>query len=188
MDSAQKKAKAPKKAKKITADYLHNAGLYYLGRFSASSGQFRAVMLRKIKRSCQQHPEQDYKTCVALLGETTEKFIRAGLLNDELYTQGAVKSLRRQGKSRKAIVMKLQHRGINPGLATEKLDMHDLEKSENGDLISAIIFIRRKKAGPFGNTDSQKTLAALARAGFSYETAHKALGLSREDAETIAGL
>lgn len=188
MDSAQKKAKASKKAKKITADYLHNAGLYYLGRFSASSRQFHAVMLRKIKRSCQQHPEQDYETCVALLGATTEKFIRAGLLNDELYTQGAVRSLRRQGKSKKAIVMKLHHRGVNPGLIVEKLDAHDSEKSENGDLVSAIIFIRRKKAGPFGNADPQKTLAALARAGFSYETAHKVLGMNREDAECIAGL
>ncbi len=188
MDSAQKKAQAPKKAKKITADYLHNAGLYYLGRFSASSGQFRAVMLRKIKRSCQQHPEQDYETCVTLLGETMGKFIRAGLLNDELYTQGAVRSLRRQGKSRKAIVMKLQHRGVDARLTAEKLDAHDLEKPENGDLVSAIIFIRRKKAGPFGNADPQKTLAALARAGFSYETAHKALNLNREDADTIAGL
>ena len=145
-------------------------------------------MLRKIKRSCQQHPEQDYEACTALLEQTIEKFVGAGLLNDELYTQGAVRSLRRQGKSKKAIVMKLQHRGVDVRLTTEKLDAHDLEKPEDGDLVSAIIFIRRKKAGPFGNADPQKTLAALARAGFSYEIAHKVLGMSREYAESITKL
>jgi regulatory protein len=192
MDSARKKAitrqKPVKKAKKITADYLHNSGLYYLQRFSASSGQFHTVMLRKIKRSCHDHPEQDYEDCVTLLDRTVEKFIRAGLLNDDLYTQGAVKSLRRQGKSRRSIVMKLQHKGVAPDLVAEKLDAHDAEKPEDGDLISALIFIRRKKSGPFGNANREKTLAAMARAGFSYEISNKAMALSREDAEYLLSL
>jgi regulatory protein len=189
MDSAEKKAtsgrKTLKKPKKITADYLHNAGLYYLQRFSASRQQFRTVLLRKVKRSCMVHREQNYEDCAALVEQTVEKFERSGLLNDELYTQGVVNSLRRQGKSKKAIMMKLQTRGIASHLVTEKLEAVDSEREENGDFIAAIMFMRKKKAGAFGSTDPEKTLAALARAGFSYDTAQKVMALSRDEAEEI---
>jgi regulatory protein len=81
MDSAQNKKSEKKtgrkKPKKITAQYLHNAGLYYLQRFAASRGQFRSVMLRKIRRSCMEHREQDYEACAALVEKIVEKFERA---------------------------------------------------------------------------------------------------------------
>ena len=193
MDSAKKKAttapktqkKGPKKPKKITPDYLHNAGLYYLQRFSASRQHFRTVLMRKVKKSCYEHKDQNYEDCAALVEETVQKFERAGLLNDELYTQGVVNSLRRQGKSKKVIVMKLQTRGISQDLAAEKLEAVDSEKNGDADLIAAIMVTRKKKAGAFGNRDPEKTLAALARAGFSYDIAKKALEMSREDAEDL---
>jgi regulatory protein len=151
MDSAQNKKSEKKtgrkKPKKITAQYLHNAGLYYLQRFAASRGQFRAVMLRKIKRSCMEHRDQDYETCAAMVEEIVEKFERAGLLNDELYTRGAVISLRRQGKSKSAIMSKLKTRGVAASLVTETLGAQD---TENSELRAALTVLRRKKAGPFG--------------------------------------
>ncbi len=192
MDSAKKKSiNQPgerKKPKKITVDYLHNSGLYYLQRFAASRQQFRAVMLRKVKKSCMQHKEQNYEDCAALVEETIKKFERAGLLNDELYTQGVVASLRRQGKSKKVIMMKMKMRGLPDGLVLEKLENHDSEKTENGDLISALIFLRKKKSGPFSagkDIPAEKTLAALARAGFSYDLSQKVLKMDRAEAENI---
>lgn len=185
MDSAQnKKAQKPqrKKAKKITAEYLHNAGLYYLQRFAASRGQFRSVMLRKVRRSCMEHRDQDYEACVALIEETVQKFERAGLLNDELYTRGVVTSLRRQGKSKNAILSKLKTRGVETSLVTETLQAQDTEDSE---LRAALTVLRRKKAGPFGIMDKEKALAALARAGFSYDTAGHAMNMDRAEAEDI---
>jgi regulatory protein len=186
MDSAQNKKSQKKtgrkKPKKITAQYLHNAGLYYLQRFAASRGQFRFVMLRKIKRSCMEHRDQDYEACARLVEETVEKFERAGLLNDELYTRGAVISLRRQGKSKNAIVSKLKTRGVAATLVTETLGAQDTEDSE---LRAALTVLRRKKAGPFGDRDTEKTLAALARAGFSYDTAGRAMKMDRVEAEEI---
>ncbi|MGB4106255.1 MAG: RecX family transcriptional regulator [Alphaproteobacteria bacterium] len=186
MDSAKKqkfeKKPGRKKAKKITAGYLHNAGLYYLQRFAASRGQFRAVMLRKVKRSCMEHKDQDYKICAALVEETIVKFERAGLLNDELYAQGVVTSLRRQGKSKSAIISKLSVRGVAAPLVREKLDAHD---SEHSEMRAALTVLRRKKAGPFGEKDNEKVLAALARAGFSYDTAQLAMSMDRADAELI---
>jgi regulatory protein len=186
MDSAQNKKSEKKtgrkKPKKITAQYLHNAGLYYLQRFAASRGQFRSVMLRKIRRSCMEHREQDYEACAALVEKIVEKFERAGLLNDELYTRGVVASLRRQGKSKSVILSKLKTRGVETSLVTETLGAQDTEDSE---LRAALTVLRRKKAGPFGDRDNEKTLAALARAGFSYDTATQAMRMDRAEAEEI---
>ncbi len=81
--------------------------------------------------------------------------------------------------------MKLRTRGLPAELIAEKLGAHDSEKTGNGDLIAAVMFIRKKKAGAFGDRDPEKTLAALARAGFSYDTAQKVMALSRDDAEEL---
>jgi regulatory protein len=190
MDSAPKKAikgpKARKKPKKITADYLHNSGLYYLQRFSASRSQFRTVMTRKVRRSCMEHKDQNFEDCMALVEETIKKFERAGLLNDELYTQGVVSSLRRQGKSKRAILTKLQTRGIASALTLEKLETVDSENEGNAEMKAALMVLRRKKSGPFGNNkEDEKILAALARAGFSYDTAQRAMRMDRDEAEEI---
>lgn len=54
---------------------------------------------------------------------------------------------------------------------------------------AALTVLRRKKAGPFGpekeRRDNEKILAALARAGFSYDTAQLAMSMDRADAELI---
>ncbi len=188
MDSAKNKSAKPKKAKKITASYLHNAGLYYLQRFSASRQQFRTVMLRKVKKSCLEHKDQNYEDCAAMVEDTIGTFERAGLLNDESYAQGVVASLRRAGKSKKEILMKMRARGLAPDLALEKLELHDLQNPENGDTVAALKLLRRKKTGPFDmgkKHPPEKTLASLARAGFSYDTAQHVLNLKRKEAEEI---
>ena len=59
------------------------------------------------------------------------------------------------------------------------------ENSEH-ELAMAVRFIRRKKLGAFAiRESSQQNLASLARNGFGYETAAKALALSRDDAEAM---
>lgn len=189
MDSASKKAikrrRERKKPKKITADYLHNSGLYYLQRFSASREQFRSVMRRKVQRSCMEHKEQEFDACMELVEQTIRKFERAGLLNDELYTQGVVSSLRRQGKSKRAILTKMKTRGLPSGLVLQKLEALDSETDVDAELRAALMVLRKKKAGPFGDKENEKILAALARAGFSYETAQRAMRLDHAEAEDI---
>jgi regulatory protein len=188
----QAKKNTPEKKKppkKITADYLHNSGLYYLQRFAASSGHFRSVMLRKVKKSCHYHKEQDYAACTALVDELVRKFERAGLLDDQAYTRGVVTSLRRQGKSRRAVVARLQAKNINADTALEVLHAYDenqFNSSADAEMQAALIFTRRKKLGAFRKDkdySEEKALAAMGRAGFSYDTARRALALSLEEAE-----
>lgn len=190
------KASAPqikgkrKTPKRITPDYLHNSGLYYLQRFAASSAQFRAVMMRKVKRSCLFHKDQNPESCAAMVDELVEKFIRAGLLNDAAFTGGAVASYRRRGFSKQKILSKLQVRGIVGDQATKALAAYDVDNYESpheAEQVAALLHLRKKRLGAFATkeTDREKQLSSLARQGFSYDTAEWALGLNRTQAEDL---
>lgn len=192
MNSKPEKQPAHKAPKKITETYLHNSGLYYLQRFAASSGQFRMVMLRKVKKSCRHHTDQDYQACADMVEALVQKFEGAGLLNDESYARGVVNSLRRQGRSRRIIMEKLKTKGVNAELVGNALQQYDEDRHpDDGDseMQAAAIFARRKKIGPFSRTKDdtppEKALAAMARAGFSYSVSQKILEMDIETVEKL---
>ena len=172
--------------KKITQTYLHNAGLYYLGRFAASSQRFREIMTRKIKKSCAVHEDQNIEECYALLESLITDFQRSGLLNDETYAASKVKTMRRQGKSRRAITSYLNGKGIEPEIQITTLHKADtaFETSEkDAEHAAAMIYAKKRKIGPFRTKTElshEKELAALARAGFSYEIASNVLKASKD--------
>jgi regulatory protein len=186
-----KSPNTPKKIRpprKITADYLHNAGLYYLQRFAASSGQFRTVMLRKVKKSCRFHTSQDYTKCTEMVEELIKKFEGTGLLDDKAYARGMVTSLRRQGKSKRAIASKLNVKNLSNNDVEEALDQYNESfnaSPRETELQAGLIFARKKKIGPFRRAEEmqEKELAAFGRAGFSYDTALSILKFSLEEAE-----
>ncbi len=179
-----------KRPKKITASYLYNSGLAYLQRFPTSVSHFRKVMGRKIDNSCKEHPEQEKTVCAALLEDTITEFMRIGLLDDQAYLQGMIHSLQRRGLSRQALFFKLQQKGFGQSEIQEKMATLNPEANpEDNEYVAALRFLRKKRKGGFAaldktdETDNRKTLAAMARAGFSYHMAQKALETSREDAE-----
>ncbi len=196
--SGGRKIKTPKK---ITETYLHNSGLYYLQRYASSAQNFRRVMLRKVKKSCLHHTDQNYEDCEKMVEALVEKFCAAGLLNDELYTEGMVNSLRRSGKSRRAVLMKMKEKGISDDLTQKKLQNHeehqaalntDPDNTIDPELRAAVKTARKRRLGPFrtktpDDTDKQneRDLAALARAGFPFDICKKALEIDKEDAEEI---
>jgi regulatory protein len=181
------KKKQPRTPRKITQSYLHNAGLYYLERFAASEKHFKRVIRRKIKRSCAHHTEQNYEACLDMLETVAKRFVEVGLLNDELYTQGVVRALRRKGKSARFILGKLREKGIESDFARPYLEAEDnarADKSISADLAAAQTYARKKKLGPYARPlkpqdDPDKIykrhLGALARAGFSYDVAKRVL-------------
>ncbi|PZO84021.1 MAG: RecX family transcriptional regulator [Micavibrio aeruginosavorus] len=188
--SAPKKRRREKKPpKRITEKYLYNSGLAYLQRFPTSVPNFRKVMLRKIDKSCKHHTEQDREACLTILDKTVQEFERQGYLNDEAYLRGMINSLRRRGLSAQGIAAKLQQKGLGREITQETLQEHDAQSgTENPDFAAAILLTKRKKIGPFRAAKEEnrnRELAALARAGFGYEYASKALDMSREDAEEI---
>ncbi len=185
--------KGPRPPKKITATYLHNAGLYYLQRFASSTGQFRRVMQRKIDKSCMFHNDQSREDCIRMLDELIQTFQRSGLLNDEGYATGAIRSLRNRGLSTRAIMAKMDTRGISSEITQKTLRDIDSQTDEHPDLIAALRVTRRRRIGPFSPSADKdeamkdKALAALARSGFSYDICSRALGMDRAEAEELIG-
>ena len=178
-----------KPPKKITEKYLYNSGLAYLQRFTSSTPNFRRVMGRKIDRSCNYHKDQSREDCEKLLDTTVQTFVRQGLLNDDAYLQGMVTSLRRRGLSTQAILSKLVMKGMVQEVILKTLRAYDEERGgENPDLAAAILLMRRKRIGAFRKSedgDKNKELAALARGGFGFDIAQKALSLEQDEAEEI---
>jgi len=180
-----------KKPKKITQNYLHNAGLYYLGRFAASKAHFKTVMMRKVKRSLTFHEEPKIEECTKWVDELAEKFESAGLLNDELFASGLIRTYRSKGLSARMIKMKLKSKSL-PGPLVEKI-MSEQGNPNQIEYLACLKLCKRKKIGPFYlkpiNDDEhraalkQKHLAILARAGFSYQLSRTLLEMNKEQAE-----
>ncbi len=184
-DLQESEKKPIKLRKKITASYLENSGAYYLQRFAASSMRFRQVMTRKIDLSCRDHPEQNREDCLALLDTLITKFIDLGYLNDQSFAKGLFYSLSLRGYSRQKILVHMKMKGVPEHEISECLGAEDSEH----ELAMAIRYIKRKKLGAFSMRDvengHQKALASLARNGFGYDIASKALELSADDALSI---
>ncbi|MCB1680618.1 MAG: RecX family transcriptional regulator [Alphaproteobacteria bacterium] len=187
--SKRSPSSAPRLPKKITETYLHNSGLYYLQRFAASKKHFKSVMARKVRRSCQAHPEQDLASCLKMVDDLADKFEAAGLLNDAVYVRGILASLLRQGRSLKAIRAKLLIKGLSEAQISESLAQYHEEEGlslAETDLQSALRFARRKKIGPFRRGPKepsilQKELGVFARAGFSYDLSKTVVEMDSDD-------
>jgi regulatory protein len=174
----KKRPRQQKQPRRISRQYLENAALYYLQRYATSAENLRRVLTRKVDRSCAFHkaaPDEFYP----LIGELIGRYTASGLLNDAAFAEAKATTLRRQGKSRRAVAAKLQSKGLGaPDIAAA------LDKTGNtaeDELAAAIAFTKRKKLGPHrprpldGPDQARKEMAALGRAGFSYETARAAL-------------
>jgi regulatory protein len=174
-----------------TAQSLENAALHYLGRYAASEASLRAMLENRLRRAGMRNPDfaQD-AAAHELLRKAIEsiiaKYKRNGILNDKAFAETKVNSLRRQGRSRRAIVQKLGAKGLPFSLVHEALQQNAEEKTpEEAELAAAIALVRRRKLGPFrkkeADSDAQrKELAALARAGFPLDIAKKALRTDEE--------
>lgn len=172
------KSKIPRK---ITPKYLENAALFYLQKYASSSGNLRRVLMNKVRRSCKFH-ETDVEPSIQQVDDLIARYERSGLLNDKQYAEVKVKSLRRRGLSRRAVLEKLQIKGLSPAQIKNALAETEEENSEDEDpeFTAALALARRKKLGPFrkesGRADfMKKDMAALGRAGFSFEIARKVI-------------
>jgi len=182
-----RKKREKKPPKKITERYLRNSGMYYLERFTASSGHFKSVMSRKINKSCYHHKDQDREECLAMLDNVTEQLLKDGYLDDAGYVRGMVTSLRRAGKSKKAIMAKLGQKRVPTSDIETALEIFDTENNDDpyeAEFFAAITFARKKRLGPYDERqkyEDQKALSILARNGYSYDTAKRVLNITQDE-------
>lgn len=170
--------------KKPTAAWLERAALYYLERYSSSAGNLRRVLMRKIDRSVRYHGGEasDWAPVVAAL---VERLVASGIVDDRRYAEGRARSLFREGLSARGIGQRLALKQVAAAdieaaiaAAAEEVGLGEAASRDEFDLRAAIIRARRRRIGPFGPEAGRaarraRELAALGRAGFSYELARR---------------
>ena len=180
------KSKPAKQPRKISRQYLENAALYYLQRYATSAENFRRVMTRKINRSCTFHqvpPDEFYP----MVEDLIVRYVATGLLNDKVFAEAKTSSLRRQGRSKQAIMAKLQVKGLAKKDIESALALTDAEKDGDAELAAAMTLARRKKLGHWRGKPledikgKQKEMAVLARGGFSFDIARRVLDFDGEE-------
>jgi regulatory protein len=168
--------KAPRK---ITAQRLENIALHYLGRYASSSANLRRVLLRRVERAAAAHGA-DPAEGAKLVEDLVARYLRSGLIDDRAYAAQKAASLQRRGASRFGITGKLRQQGVAGALIADALQGLAEQGGAASELASACALVRRRRLGPYREKARRtamrdKDLAALSRAGFSFEVARRVL-------------
>ncbi len=174
------------KQRPLTAETLNKAALHYLERYANSAEGLRRVLLRRVDKAARENRcEPDAAT--VWVDEIIARFLRAGLIDDRTYAAGRTASLRRQGESARRIALKLREKGVDGEIVQTALTEEDGEDADAAEFAAACRFARRRRLGPMREGEQrrerhERDLAALARAGFTLDTARRVLALEDADA------
>lgn len=126
-----------------------------------------------------------------MVDDLVQNFIEEKLLDDEGYVRGMVTSLRRQGKSRRVILGKLQQKQV-PAEDIEKtlgqFDEDHFDDPREAELVSALKIARKRKLGAYDSAkkyEYEKALNILARQGFSFDTSRRVLEMNKDEIHEI---
>lgn len=162
---------------------LDEAALKYLERFDASIARLRTVLLRKVRTLASEGTSRE--ELEGVVKQLVTRYQRSGIIDDARYAEASIRGLRQRGLGERAIVHRLSAKGVEAATVREALDRVDADQEEP-ELEAALRFVRRRKLGPHRTSavtaqERRKDLQALARAGFSYEVAERALGARLPD-------
>ncbi len=176
----------PRTPKRMNEAALAAAALFYLSRYASSSGNLRRVLARKAARSAQFHGD-DPAAFAPIIDRIVAYHVQNGAVNDALYAESQIRSLRRRGGSGRVIGQRLMAKGIPADVIADNTpELKDAAE----DRAAAILFARRRRLGPFRQSgraeNRQRDMAALGRAGFDYQIAASIVDAA--DVETLGDL
>lgn len=169
---------------------LYQAALAHLARYATTAAGLRRVLRRRIERWVRAQPEPgavDAGPAMAAAETVLARLARAGALDDAAFAETRARSLMRGGRSAQSITTRLVAKGVAPALARQAA-----AAGAEDELAAALVVVRRRRLGAFrmGAGDPARhakeharALGILARAGFSRETAERALATPAEEAE-----
>jgi regulatory protein len=117
--------------------YLDRSADLYLGRFASSSGNLRQVLRRRVlrlKASLGLAVDPVSPGVAAGIDKVVANKVAAELINDRVYTQNMVASLRSRGSSTRKILQKLHLKGIPVALAQEQIAAHGAATAREAEL------------------------------------------------------
>lgn len=165
----------------VTREELDDAALRYLDRFDVSVASMRRMLARYLTRA--RAKQRDVSAAGPIIEELLTRYAESGILSDERFAARMAEGLRRRGASRRGIEHKLRARGVNGDIAKDAILGVDAEASQDAELQAAKALVRRRKLGPFRKDSAeraekqQRDLGVLARAGFSFDVAKRALAV-----------
>ena len=147
-----------------------DGALYYLGLRSRTKKEMEDWLRRR-----------QYASEVASF--VMDRLQDYGFVDDEALSRRAVESLSRQKLGRGAIERKLRQRGVDKEIAREALEEYDpTDEGESAKEMAASLWERYRRDEL--QKRRQKTSAALARRGFSWDSIREAMrGLTAGDDE-----
>jgi regulatory protein len=180
--SGNRRRRGPRKA---TQSHLENAALHYLSRFATSAENLRRVLMRRVERSARHHGT-DPEEGAGWVEDLIQRYQRSGLLDDKAYAEARAGDMLRRGTPMKGVRFKLMQKGVGADDIDLALEAAT-EDMPRPDLAAAVALAKRRRLGPYSRGDREerrdKDLAALARAGFDYDTARRVI-----EADTIDDL
>jgi regulatory protein len=173
----------------VTREELDEAALKYLDRFDVTVVGMRRMLQRYLTRA--RAKERDVSAAAQAVDELVSRYVESGIVSDARFASNMAAGLRRRGASQRGVVQKLRTRGVSGEVAKEALSSVDGESTAEAELKAARELARRRRLGPFRTDASereakkQRDLAVLARAGFSFDVARRALGTDWDDGESF---
>ncbi len=167
--SYERKAKRPPKP--LDARRLNDLALHYVARFATSAAKLEDYLRRKLReRGWEGEHEPDLRAL-------TEKFVAAGYIDDEAYARAKSGALLRRGFGNRRIGQALNAAGIAEDIRLEVRAGAAAERS------AALALAAKRRFGPFGPAElnrpaRDKQIAAMLRAGHSFDTARALVGAS----------
>jgi len=175
--------------KPITVKRLENVAAAYVARYDASSARLRAVLMRRVHKA-RMGDAPVVADVEAVIDAILARYTKASVLDDARYAERKAGSLHRRGTSARHIREKLKLAGIGRDDVERAIDVNREELAVDNagmDLQAALAFARRRRLGPFragAERDARRSrdLAALGRAGFSFDIARRVIDTDDPDA------
>jgi regulatory protein len=173
----------------VTPESLARAAADYVSRYAASTARLRQVLQRRVLRA--EHAGAPVTPDAARVIEAlVQRYVTAGVLDDDAWAQRRAESLRRRGESGRRIAQRLAAAGISSDAGRAALaaaaEEAGAEDGQAAELMAAIRFAQRRRIGPFRKADRtanrQRDLATMARAGFSFDLARRVVDAADADA------
>lgn len=159
----------------VTPEALEKAAFAYLERYASSAENLRRVLMRRVERAARAEllsREEGRRRIDAIIAALEAR----RLLDDAAYAAARARSLSRQGRSKAVIARRLAVKGVEAE-AVESA-MAALAEDGHSDLRAALQLARKRRLGPFRapaerQERRERDMAALGRAGFSFEIARR---------------
>ena len=171
-------------------EFLNKNGLRYLSKFETTESQFKSFLKKKIDVF---EPNLSTSKKNEFIYLITEKMKKLNYVNDLRYSEIKGEKIFNSGGSKKLLKFKLDEKGIDHDVIEKITDKFFSNKLD--EIQSALIYTKKKKIGLFYEKDlnkidasnlKNKWFGALARRGFSYETAKKVFEIDNlSEAENI---